>query len=135
MAEASPSDKHQASANVTQTTAIEFSILLFNVSSKKTAAGMAKAQREGIQLVLKSKDLKLNKFSTFIFCSDKVTNPKKRVFYEILQTSSPTRTENAAIFYTKMAESRFCPEYVCDVHTLPAYLKQRRQKAAGREAH
>ena len=115
-------------ASVTQTAATELRILLFNVSGASTVTGMNKAQKKGIKRVLNSEELALDKFSTFIFCSDMVTNPKKRVFNGILQTSSPTSNENAAIFYTKMAESRFCPKYVCDVHTLPAYLKQRQRK-------
>ena len=133
MAEASPSGKHQASANATQTTAIEFSILLFNVSSKKTAAGMAKAQREGIQLVLKSKDLKLNKFSTFIFCSDDVTDKKKTEFYAELKTLPRTRNKNAAIFYNKTAQTQFSPEYVPEIPVLPLHLKHREKKQEAKE--
>ena len=146
MVEAGPSGEHQAAgapndegnapfrvpASVTQTASTELRILLLNVSGVIYAAGMLEAQIEGIKRVLNSEELALDKFSTFIFCSDKVTNPKKRVFYEILQTSSRTRTENAAIFYSKMAESRFRPEYVRDVHTLPAYLKQRQEKQQAR---
>ena len=141
MTEAGPSGEHQAAGapnddgnapfrvpvSVTQTEATELRILLFNVSGANKAAGMPEAQIEGIKRVLNSEELALDKFSTFIFCSDKVTNPKKRVFYEILQTSSPTRNENAAIFYNKMAESRFRPEYVCDIPSLPAYLELRQQ--------
>ena len=133
MAEASPSDKHQASANVTQTTAIEFSILLFNVSSTKTAKGMSKAQTEGIQLVLESEELKLNKFSTFIFCSDGITQPKKQVFNEKLQTSSPTRNTNAAIFYNETAQTQFSPEYVPEIPVLPLHLKHREKKQEAKE--
>ena len=132
MAEASPSGKHQASANATQTTAIEFSILLFNVSSK-TAAGMAEAQKEGIKLVLESKDLKLNKFSTFIFCSDGLTDKKKTDFCNKLKTSPRTRDKNAAIFYNETAETEFSPEYVHEIPVLPLHLEHRKQKQKARE--
>ena len=98
MAEAGPSGEHQAAGapndegnapfrvplSVTETKATELRILLFNVSGASNAAGMPEAQIEVIKRVLNSEELALDKFSTFIFCSDKVTNPKKRVFYEIL---------------------------------------------------
>ena len=139
MAEAHSAGKHQvagapndegnapfrASASVTQTTATEFSILLFNVSGANTAKGMSEAQKEGIKHVLKP--LVSNSPSTFIFCSDGITHPKKRVFNAILQTSSPTRNRNAAILYNQMAEFQFSPNDILNVPLLPAHLKLRQQ--------
>ena len=147
MAEAGPAGEHQAagttnddgnapfqaSASVTQTTATEFSILLFNVSGASTAAGMAEAQREGIKRVLNSEELELNTFSIFIFCSDNVINKKKTEFYNKLQTSHRTRNENAAIFYNKTAQTEFSPEYVPEIPVLPLHLKHRKQKQKAKE--
>ena len=146
MAEARPAGKHQAagapndgnalsraSASVTQTTDTDLSILLFNVSGTNTAKGMSEAQKEGIKRVLNRKELALDKFSTFIFCSDGITHPKKQVFNEKLQTSSPTRNKNAAIFYNKTAQTKFSPEYVHDVPMLPLHLEHWKQKQEARE--
>ena len=147
MAEAGPAGEHQAagttnddgnapfqaSASVTQTTATEFSILLFNVSGASTAKGMPEAQIEGINRVLNSEELELNTFNTFIFCSDNVINKKKTEFYNKLQTSHRTRNENAAIFYNKTAETEFSPEYVPEVPVLPLHLEHREQKQKAKE--
>ena len=118
---------------MTETTATELRILLFNVSGTSNAAGMPEAQTEGVKRVSNREELALDKFITFIFCSDKVTNQKKRVFNEILQTSSPTCNEKAAIFYNKMAESPFHPEDVPDVPMLPLHLEHWKQKQKAKE--
>ena len=147
MAEAGPSGEHQvagapnddgnasfqASASMTQTTATEFSILLFNVSGANRDAGMPEAQREGIKRVLNSKELALDKFSTFIFCSDNVTNPKKKVFYCRLPESYQTKNEYAAIFHNKAAQTQFSPTHVHDVALLPLHLEHLKQKQEAKE--
>ena len=149
MAEAGPSGEHQAAgapnddgnapfrvpASVTETEATELSILLFNVSGASTAKGMSKAQKEGIKRVLKNEELALDNFSTFIFCSDNITSPKKQTFNKELQTSSPTCNNNAAIFYNQMAICHFSSDDILDVPLLPAHLKLRQQHVKAIKEH
>ena len=140
MAEARPSGEHQAAGapnagNVTQTGATELSILLFNVSGAFKNKRMSEAQNEGIQLVLESEELALDRSSTFIFCSDEITKTKKLAFNNKLQTSSPTRNTNAAIFYNQMAKYHFSPDDILDVPLLPAHLKLRQQHVKAIKEH
>ena len=140
MAEARPSGEHQAAGapnagNVTQTVATELSILLFNVSGARKNKRMSEAQNEGIQLVLESEELALDRSSTFIFCSDEITKTKKLAFNNKLQTSSPTRNTNAAIFYNQMAKYHFSPDDILDVPLLPAHLKLRQQHVKAIKEH
>ena len=147
MAEAGPSGEHQVagapnddgnasfqvSASMTQTTATELRILLFNVSGANRNAGMAEAQIEGIERVLNSEELALDKFSTFIFCSDNVINPKKNVFYCRLPESYQTKNEYAAIFHNKAAQTQFSPIHVHDVPMFPLILEHLKQTQEAKE--